>query len=96
MQRVCCLPTGNHDFVGSDFAVNAGVGLVVKMKSSVQDTGATIVEQIKAAFERDWRSRYAKSMQGHRDQQGKFRNLHQAKVHTGNKEGKEWNEPLSF
>uniref|UniRef100_A0A3Q3WLM8 PLD phosphodiesterase domain-containing protein n=1 Tax=Mola mola TaxID=94237 RepID=A0A3Q3WLM8_MOLML len=87
---------GNHDFVGSDFAVNAGVGLVVKMKSSVQDTGATIVEQIKAAFERDWRSRYAKSLQGHRDQQGKFRNLHQAKVHTGNKEGKEWNEPLSF
>uniref|UniRef100_A0A3B5LZK6 Uncharacterized protein n=1 Tax=Xiphophorus couchianus TaxID=32473 RepID=A0A3B5LZK6_9TELE len=49
---------GTHDWVGSDFAINAGVGLVVRMKDSTKDTGATILEHIKASFERDWRSRY--------------------------------------
>ncbi|XP_029001720.1 inactive phospholipase D5 isoform X2 [Betta splendens] len=53
---------GNHDWVGNDFALNAGVGLVVMMRNSLTDTGATIVEQVKAAFDRDWRSRYAKSL----------------------------------
>uniref|UniRef100_A0A4W6CAG2 Phospholipase D family member 5 n=1 Tax=Lates calcarifer TaxID=8187 RepID=A0A4W6CAG2_LATCA len=60
---------GNHDWVGSDFAINAGVGLVLQMKNSFTDSRATIVEYVKAAFERDWRSRYAKSLQGSKDQQ---------------------------
>ncbi|XP_070684417.1 inactive phospholipase D5 [Pempheris klunzingeri] len=73
---------GNHDWVGSDFAFNAGIGLVVKMKNGIRDRGATILEHIKAAFERDWRSQYAKSLQGNKDQQGKYRNLQQTKMKT--------------
>ncbi|XP_026159656.1 inactive phospholipase D5 [Mastacembelus armatus] len=53
---------GNHDWVGSEFAVNAGVGLVVRMTNSVKDKGMTILEHLKAVFERDWRSRYAKNL----------------------------------
>uniref|UniRef100_I3KRJ3 Phospholipase D family member 5 n=1 Tax=Oreochromis niloticus TaxID=8128 RepID=I3KRJ3_ORENI len=52
---------GNHDWVGSDFAINAGVGLVVKMNGSSGDRGVTILEHVKATFERDWRSRYAQT-----------------------------------
>ncbi|XP_034717457.1 inactive phospholipase D5 [Etheostoma cragini] len=85
---------GNHDWVGSDFAVNSGVGLVVKIKNSLKDRGVTILEHVKAAFERDWRSHYAKSLQGNKGQQGKYRNLQQAKVHMESKEEKEWNNPL--
>lgn len=91
-KNVRSLSTGNHDWVGSDFAINAGVGLVVKMKRSVQDRRVTIVEQLKAAFERDWMSRYAKTLQGY--QQGKYSNLHQAKIHMETNEKKEWNSPL--
>ncbi|XP_031145434.1 inactive phospholipase D5 [Sander lucioperca] len=85
---------GNHDWVGSDFAINSGVGLVVKMKNSLKDRGVTILEHVKAAFERDWRSRYTKSLHGNKGQQGKYRNLQQAKVHMESKEEKEWNNPL--
>nr|XP_020451961.1 inactive phospholipase D5-like [Monopterus albus] len=53
---------GNHDWVGSDFAFNAGVGLAVTMKKGLKDSGVTILEHVKAAFERDWRSHYAKSL----------------------------------
>uniref|UniRef100_H3D3F4 Phospholipase D family member 5 n=1 Tax=Tetraodon nigroviridis TaxID=99883 RepID=H3D3F4_TETNG len=53
---------GNHNWVGSDFAISAGVGLVVQMKNSVPKGAATILEHVRAAFERDWRSRYAKSL----------------------------------
>ncbi|XP_051241952.1 inactive phospholipase D5 isoform X2 [Dicentrarchus labrax] len=70
---------GNHDWVGSDFAINAGVGLVVQMKNSLQNREVTFLEHVKAAFERDWRSRYAKSLQGNKDQQGKYRSLQQSK-----------------
>nr|XP_046234893.1 inactive phospholipase D5 [Scatophagus argus] len=87
---------GNHDWVGSDFAINAGVGLVVKMRKSLQDREVTILDHAKAAFERDWRSRYAKSLQGNKDQQGKYRNLQQAKIHMETKEENEWNNPLSL
>ncbi|KAI3352845.1 hypothetical protein L3Q82_019420 [Scortum barcoo] len=85
---------GNHDWVGSDFAINAGVGLVVKMKNTLQDRGVTVLERVKAAFERDWRSRYAKSLQGNKDQQHKYRNLQQAKSHMEPKDENEWNNPL--
>uniref|UniRef100_A0A3Q1JIY1 Phospholipase D family member 5 n=1 Tax=Anabas testudineus TaxID=64144 RepID=A0A3Q1JIY1_ANATE len=53
---------GNHDWVGSDFALNAGVGLVITMKNNLNDRGVTILEHLKAAFDRDWRSHYAKSL----------------------------------
>ncbi|CAJ1052659.1 inactive phospholipase D5 isoform X2 [Xyrichtys novacula] len=90
------LYVGNHDWVGSDFARNAGVGLVVKMKNSLTDRGVTILEHVKAAFERDWRSRYAKSLQGNKDQHGKYRNSQHNKIHMDTKVENKWNEPLSF
>uniref|UniRef100_G3Q6A8 Si:ch211-194e18.2 n=1 Tax=Gasterosteus aculeatus TaxID=69293 RepID=G3Q6A8_GASAC len=84
----------NHDWVGSDFAINTGVGLVVKMKNSPEGSG--VLEDFKAAFERDWRSRYAKSLQGHKDHhQGKYRNLHGVKMKSQTKEENERNDPLS-
>ncbi|MEQ2261836.1 hypothetical protein XENORESO_016545, partial [Xenotaenia resolanae] len=85
---------GNHDWVGSDFAINAGVGLVVRMKDGTKDRGATILEYIKASFERDWRSRYAKNLQKSKDQQGKYRLLQWSKNHWETKEGNDWNNPL--
>uniref|UniRef100_A0A3Q3LUD5 Phospholipase D family member 5 n=1 Tax=Mastacembelus armatus TaxID=205130 RepID=A0A3Q3LUD5_9TELE len=54
--------TDNTFYIGSEFAVNAGVGLVVRMTNSVKDKGMTILEHLKAVFERDWRSRYAKNL----------------------------------
>ncbi|XP_071764865.1 inactive phospholipase D5 isoform X2 [Centroberyx gerrardi] len=84
---------GNHDWVGSEFAFNAGVGLVVKMKHSLKDRGVTILEQVKAVYERDWRSRYAKSLQGSKDQEAKYRNLQRAEVKSHTEE-KEWSIPL--
>lgn len=89
------MSTGNLDWVGSDFAINAGAGLVVQMENSPKDRGVTILEHIKAAFERDWRSRYAKSLQGGKDHQGKYRNLH-VKTHEETKEENRWNSLLSL
>ncbi|XP_041641955.1 inactive phospholipase D5 [Cheilinus undulatus] len=86
---------GNHDWVGSDFAINAGIGLVIKMNNGPTDRGATILERVKAAFERDWRSKFAKSLQGNKDQQSKYRHMFQKKMHMGSKEEKKWNDPLS-
>ncbi|XP_034544160.1 inactive phospholipase D5 isoform X2 [Notolabrus celidotus] len=90
------LYVGNHDWVGSDFARNAGVGLVVKMKNSFTDRGVTVIEHVKAAFERDWRSRYAKSLQSNKDQYGKYRDPLQNKIHMDTKEESKWNDPLSL
>ncbi|XP_029990363.1 inactive phospholipase D5 [Sphaeramia orbicularis] len=87
---------GNHDWVGSDFAINAGVGLVIQMKNSLKNSGVTILEQVKAAFERDWRSRYAKNLQGGKDQDGKYRHLRKTKKVMETKEENEWNYPLSL
>lgn len=64
------------------------------MKNGLHERGVTILEHVKAAFERDWRSRYAKSLQANKDQQGKYRSLQQAKIHMEAKEEKEWNNPL--
>ncbi|XP_035494184.2 inactive phospholipase D5 isoform X2 [Scophthalmus maximus] len=87
---------GNHDWVGSDFAVNAGVGLVVQMEDDVEDGEVTFLEQVQAVFERDWRSRYAKSLQGSKDQQGKYRSQQQEEIHKATKEENEWNSPISL
>ncbi|XP_037546192.1 inactive phospholipase D5 [Nematolebias whitei] len=85
---------GNHDWVGSDFVINAGVGLVLKMKESPIDGGATVLENLKAAFERDWRSPYAKNPQKSKDQQAKYRNLQWSKNHWDIPEENDWNRPL--
>uniref|UniRef100_A0A8D3A1N6 Phospholipase D family member 5 n=1 Tax=Scophthalmus maximus TaxID=52904 RepID=A0A8D3A1N6_SCOMX len=87
---------GNHDWVGSDFAVNAGVGLVVQMEDDVEDGEVTFLEQVQAVFERDWRSRYTKSLQGSKDQQGKYRSQQQEEIHKATKEENEWNSPISL
>uniref|UniRef100_A0A3Q3H029 Phospholipase D family member 5 n=1 Tax=Kryptolebias marmoratus TaxID=37003 RepID=A0A3Q3H029_KRYMA len=85
---------GNHDWVGSDFVIDAGVGLVLKMKESPKDREVTVLENIKAAFERDWRSRYAKNLQKSKDHQGKYRNLQWSKNHWDMPEENDWNKPL--
>lgn len=92
MQRWRVL-TGSHNWVGSSFANNVGVGLVLRITDGAPN-GATVLDQVKAAFERDWRSRFARSLQGRVDQQAKVSHLHQGKAHTGDKEEKERNEPL--
>ncbi|XP_036410338.1 inactive phospholipase D5 [Megalops cyprinoides] len=51
---------GNFDWVGNEFAFNAGAGLVISQAQGVDDRTATIVGQVKAAFERDWYSRYTR------------------------------------
>uniref|UniRef100_A0AAQ4PK22 Uncharacterized protein n=1 Tax=Gasterosteus aculeatus aculeatus TaxID=481459 RepID=A0AAQ4PK22_GASAC len=72
--------TDNAVYIGTDFAINTGVGLVVKMKNSPEGSG--VLEDFKAAFERDWRSRYAKSLQGHKDHhQGKHFNSNKVSTH---------------
>ncbi|XP_077575235.1 inactive phospholipase D5 [Stigmatopora nigra] len=73
---------GNHNWVGNEFSDNGGVGLVVQMKNG----GGKILEQLKSAFDRDWTSPYSKSFLGNKDQDNKYRQLHQVK----NKEGNEW------
>ncbi|CAL9700711.1 unnamed protein product [Knipowitschia caucasica] len=55
---------GNHDLVGSDFAINAGVGLVIMMQNNLKNRRKTILGQVRAVFDRDWRSHYSKSQQG--------------------------------
>lgn len=85
------MSTGNHNWIGSNFASNAGTGLVLRMMDTAQN-GATLLDQVKAAFERDWRSRSTKSVQVHKDQQSKVGYLHQDKIHNGEKWEKEHNE----
>ena len=68
--------------MGSDFAINAGVGLVIKMKprDGPEMDQVTVLDQITAAFERDWRSPYAKSIQGNKDRVAKYRHLQHAEL----------------
>ncbi|XP_061535973.1 inactive phospholipase D5 [Phycodurus eques] len=63
---------GSHNWVGNEFSDNGGVGLVVQMKSG----GGKVMEQLKAAFERDWTSPYSKSLMGNKDRYDKYRHLH--------------------
>lgn len=68
---------------------------MVKMKSNIQDRGVTILDHVEAAFERDWRSRYAKNLQGNKEQQGKYRDL-LTKIHMESKEENQWHKPSSL
>ncbi|KAG7228518.1 hypothetical protein INR49_007692, partial [Caranx melampygus] len=57
---------GNLDWMGNEFTFNAGAGLVISQPEGVEDRNATVVEQLRAAFERDWFSRYTRSLQANK------------------------------
>ncbi|XP_053188712.1 inactive phospholipase D5-like [Scomber japonicus] len=57
---------GNLDWVGNEFAFNAGAGLVISQPEGVKERNSTVVEQLRAAFERDWFSRYTHSLQANK------------------------------
>ncbi|XP_035461875.2 inactive phospholipase D5-like isoform X1 [Scophthalmus maximus] len=50
---------GNLDWVGNEFNFNAGAGLVISHPEGIEKRKSTVVEQLRAAFDRDWFSRYA-------------------------------------
>ncbi|XP_068423840.1 inactive phospholipase D5-like isoform X2 [Clinocottus analis] len=54
---------GNLDWVGNEFTFNAGAGLVISQPEGVEVRNATVVEQLRATFERDWFSRYTHSVE---------------------------------
>ena len=64
------------------------------MKNSVGKGETTILEHFKEAFERDWRSRYAKRLHGNRDRQKKFANIEDAEMYTEIHEENVWNHAL--
>ncbi|XP_041063462.1 inactive phospholipase D5-like [Carcharodon carcharias] len=52
------------DWVGDDFVDNTGVSLVVEHKQSRSGMSkATILEELKAVFMRDWNSKYARNLE---------------------------------
>lgn len=57
---------GNLDWVGNEFTFNAGVGLVISQPEGFRDRNSTVVEQLRAAFQRDWTSRYTRSLQANK------------------------------
>ncbi|XP_030628124.1 inactive phospholipase D5 [Chanos chanos] len=57
---------GNFDWVGNEFAYNAGAGLVISQTEGVEDRNSTVVDQLKAVFERDWQSNYSKPLQANK------------------------------
>ncbi|XP_056292233.1 inactive phospholipase D5-like [Pseudoliparis swirei] len=54
---------GNLDWVGNEFNFNAGAGLVISQPEGMEEKNSTVVEQLRAAFERDWFSRYSHSLE---------------------------------
>lgn len=62
---VCC-PIGNFDWVGNEFMFNAGAGMVISQAEGVKEKNSTLVEQVRATFERDWYSRHTKSLQANK------------------------------
>ncbi|XP_068597743.1 inactive phospholipase D5-like [Brachionichthys hirsutus] len=54
---------GNLDWLGNEFTFNAGAGLVMSHPGGTEERNATVVEQLRATFERDWFSRYTRSLQ---------------------------------
>lgn len=61
-----CVLTGNLDWVGNEFTFNAGAGLVISQPEGIEERNSTVVEQLRAAFERDWFSRYTRSLQANK------------------------------
>uniref|UniRef100_A0A3Q2QBV0 Phospholipase D family member 5 n=1 Tax=Fundulus heteroclitus TaxID=8078 RepID=A0A3Q2QBV0_FUNHE len=57
---------GNLDWVGEEFGNNAGAGLVISHPANVTDRNFTVVEQLRAVFERDWFSHYAVPLQANK------------------------------
>ncbi|KAM8738893.1 inactive phospholipase D5 isoform 1-T1 [Acanthopagrus schlegelii] len=57
---------GNLDWVGNEFTFNAGAGLVISHPDGVEDRNSTVVDQLRASFERDWFSRYTRSLQANK------------------------------
>nr|XP_046258676.1 inactive phospholipase D5-like [Scatophagus argus] len=53
---------GNLDWMGNEFTFNAGAGLVISQPEGIEERNSTVVEQLRAAFERDWFSRYTSSL----------------------------------
>ncbi|XP_068575062.1 inactive phospholipase D5-like [Cebidichthys violaceus] len=54
---------GNLDWVGNEFTFNAGAGLVISQPEGMEERNSTVVEQLRATFERDWFSRYTQLLQ---------------------------------
>ncbi|XP_056616175.1 inactive phospholipase D5 [Triplophysa dalaica] len=54
---------GNFDWVANEFVFNAGVGIVINQQN---ETNSTVVEMMKAVFERDWNSQYSKTLQANK------------------------------
>ncbi|XP_062257033.1 inactive phospholipase D5-like isoform X2 [Platichthys flesus] len=57
---------GNLDWVGNEFTYNAGAGLVISQPEGVEDRNSTVVEQLRAAFDRDWFSHHTRSLQANK------------------------------
>ncbi|XP_045556913.1 inactive phospholipase D5 isoform X2 [Salmo salar] len=57
---------GNFDWVGNEFMFNAGAGMVISQAEGVKEKNSTLVEQVRATFERDWYSRHTKSLQANK------------------------------
>lgn len=52
--------------MGNEFTFNAGAGLVISQPEGIKEQNSTLVEQLRAAFERDWNSRYTRSLQANK------------------------------
>uniref|UniRef100_A0A8C5N8B2 Uncharacterized protein n=1 Tax=Gouania willdenowi TaxID=441366 RepID=A0A8C5N8B2_GOUWI len=52
--------------VNRSFTFNAGAGLVIRQPEGVEDRNSTVVEQLHTVFERDWFSRYTRSLQANK------------------------------
>uniref|UniRef100_A0A673J9H3 Inactive phospholipase D5-like n=1 Tax=Sinocyclocheilus rhinocerous TaxID=307959 RepID=A0A673J9H3_9TELE len=52
---------GSLNWVGNEFVYSAGVGVVISQQ--VEQNNSTVVERMKAVFERDWHSHYSKTLQ---------------------------------
>ncbi|XP_043111134.1 inactive phospholipase D5 isoform X3 [Puntigrus tetrazona] len=52
---------GNLNWVGNEFVYSAGVGVVISQR--VEQNTSTVVERMRAVFERDWHSHYSKTLQ---------------------------------
>lgn len=58
-------PTGTSNWSEDYFSSTSGVGLVVSQRNSSTQPGvATVQEQLRRLFERDWSSRYAVGLDG--------------------------------